>query len=176
MAGRLLTLVLCAAAACCARGQEASLAAARGDAASRAQQRIAAGGGSVRAAGADVAPQAGASDSNGTTTALSQGDPLAGQPRVDSGALPDTAATCSFAPSSQPGGGASLPGGGARTRVFVYNTAGGTRDFFVALPSAFDAPPRAPLPLLVALHGGGAWAPTFLTGAPHRRGAYACQP
>ena len=54
----------------------------------------------------------------------------------------------------------SLVAGGWRNRVTVENTAGGTRSVILVLPRGYDA--GAPLPLLLALHGGAAYATNFL--------------
>ena len=53
-----------------------------------------------------------------------------------------------------------LLAGGWRNRVTVANTAGGTRSFLLVLPRGFATGP--PLPLLMALHGGAAYASNFL--------------
>ena len=53
-----------------------------------------------------------------------------------------------------------LLAGGRRNRVTVSNTAGGARSFLLVLPSGYAAGP--PLPLLLALHGGAAYATNFL--------------
>jgi hypothetical protein len=90
-------------------------------------------------------------------------------------------------------GGALAAGPGARNRVSVYNTAGGTRVFYLSLPDGYagsgrsssggasgsDAQQNASradsgaasaqqlpaLPLLIAIHGGAAYGDGFLTGA-----------
>jgi poly(3-hydroxybutyrate) depolymerase len=64
-----------------------------------------------------------------------------------------------------PGGGVcragSLVAGGWRNRVTVESPAGGgTRSFLLVLPRNYAA--NAPMPLLLALHGGAAYATNFL--------------
>ena len=93
---------------------------------------------------------------------------FAGLLRIASGPLPGTDATCAF--GAPPVFGATLPSGGARTRVSVYGTGapfGGAtaRSFHLALPVRYAERPR---PLLVALHGGLEFAQAFLSGTlPH---------
>jgi polyhydroxybutyrate depolymerase len=53
-----------------------------------------------------------------------------------------------------------LLAGGWRNRATVSNTAGGVRSFLLVLPRGYAAGP--PLPLLLALHGGAAYASNFL--------------
>ena len=53
----------------------------------------------------------------------------------------------------------ALVAGGWRNRVTVENTAGGTRSFLLVLPRGYA---DAPLPLLLALHGGASYATNFL--------------
>jgi poly(3-hydroxybutyrate) depolymerase len=67
--------------------------------------------------------------------------------------------------------GGSLVTGGARNRVTVANSAGGTRHFYLAVPAGADAPGAVPRPLLLALHGGAAYGDRFLIGAPLPRRA-----
>lgn len=90
---------------------------------------------------------------------------FAGLLRIASGPLPGTDATCAF--GSPPIFGATLPSGGARTRVSVYGSGaafGGAaaRSFYLALPLHYAERPR---PLLLALHGGLEFAQAFLSGA-----------
>jgi hypothetical protein len=61
---------------------------------------------------------------------------------VDSGPLPGTGATCSFG-ADVFAGGALAAGAGARSRVSVYNTAGGTRFFYLSLPDGYSGGGRS---------------------------------
>ncbi len=91
-------------------------------------------------------------------------DEFAPLQRVNSGPLPGSRATCAYGALLSTGG--SLAVGGARTRVNVYGTAGGTRVFYLALPEGYDAAGAPPRPLLLALHGGASYGDGFLDGAP----------
>jgi hypothetical protein len=90
-------------------------------------------------------------------------DEFAPLQRVNSGPLPGSRATCAY--GALLGTGGSLAAGGARTRVNVYGTAGGTRVFYLALPAGYDAAGAPPRPLLLALHGGASYGDGFLDGA-----------
>jgi hypothetical protein len=67
--------------------------------------------------------------------------------RSASGSAPSAPTTCSV-------DGGALQAGGAFNRVEVYNTAGGTRSFFLVLPLGYNAQGAAPRTLLITLHGG----------------------
>jgi hypothetical protein len=87
---------------------------------------------------------------------------FAGLQRVDSGALAPSAATCSV---GVPFGSFAPTGGGGLNRVFLYDTAGGTRVFYLALPDGYDKPGAPARTLLLALHGGASYGDLFSAGA-----------